>query len=205
MRSSSFERFAGFCAIGTGLGGFVYSVAFVLIARVAPDFGSNLSWLLLMLGGLLSTPVLIALYLRLQTTDQAFALLALLLGVVGALGSAVHGGYGLANAIHPPEGGLPSLPSQVDPRGLLTFGVTGIALLVFAWLVGRSPRFPKGLSYLGLTAAVLLLLIYLARLIILTSTNALVLVPAVLSGFLISPAWFIRLGLVLLRDRSDSD
>ncbi len=199
MSPLRFDRFAGFCAIATGLGAFAYAVAFVIIARFAPRFGAGLSWFLLLLVGLVTTPVLVALYHRLSDTDRSFALWALLLGVIGAIGSAAHGGYEVANVIHPPAAAAPALPTQIDPRGLLTFGVSGIGLFVFAWLVSRSPRFPKGLGTLGLAAAVLLILIYLARLIIVTSTNPVLLVPAVLSGFIFSPAWFIWLGLVLLR------
>ncbi len=199
MNQLRFERFAGYCAIATGVGGFGYALAFVIIARFAADFGAGLSWFLLGLGGMLTTPVLVALYNRVRDVDAAFALLAFLLGVVGAVGAAVHGGYEAANVFHPPGGASSTLPSQIDPRGLLTFGVSGIGLFVFAWLVSRSPRFPRGLGRLGLLAAVLLIIIYLARLIVLTSTNPLVLVPAVLSGFIVSPAWSIWVGLVLLR------
>jgi hypothetical protein len=50
---------------------------------------------------------------------------------VAALGAAIHGGYDLANLINLPASAaaLPDLPSQVDPRGLLTFGVMGLGLL----------------------------------------------------------------------------
>jgi hypothetical protein len=179
--------------------GFAYPVAFIIIARFAADFGAGMSWLLLGLGGIVTTPVLIALYNRVRDVDAGFAVWALPLGVVGALGAVVHGGYETANIFHPPGGVASALPSQIDPRGLLTFGVSGLGLLVFAWLVSRSPRFPNGLGRLGLLAGGLLIIIYLARLIILTSTNPLVLVPAVLSGFIINPAWYIWVGMVLLR------
>ncbi len=103
-RSTSFERFAGSCAIFVGVVGFCYSVAFIVVARRLPEVGSLLSALFLMLGGLLAPPVLVAIYYRLRTTDAGFALWALLLGILGAFGAAVHGGYELANAINPPLG-----------------------------------------------------------------------------------------------------
>src|SRR3712207_8857773 len=79
-----------------------------------------------MLMGLLSTAVLVAVYGRLRETDASFALLALVLGVAGALGSAVHGGFDLANAVNPPASTLvEEVPNPIDPRGLLTFGVAG--------------------------------------------------------------------------------
>src|ERR671932_534222 len=122
-RSTSFERFAGACAILAGASGFLYAVAFVVLQNTL------LSGLLLTLGGLLTSVALLAIYERLRETDASFALLALVLGIAGSLGSAVHGGYDLANAINPLSASnlLSELPNQVDPRGLLAFGVAGAA------------------------------------------------------------------------------
>ncbi len=194
----SFERLAGYCAVLTGAGGFLYSVAFVIIARPAPDLGANLSWLLLMVGGLLTVPVLVALHGRLRDVNQGAALTALLLAAYGVLGSVVHAGYEIANVVHLGKIPVSDLPSQVDPRGLLTFGVTGLGLLIFASLIGRSPRFPMGLSRLGLLTGALLIVVYLARLIIFSPTNPLVLAGAGISGFIVTPIFYIWLGLVFL-------
>jgi len=202
MIAESFERFAGVCAILTGLTGFLYSVAFIVIARNTPRLGNLLSGLFLMLGGLLTTAVLIAIYNRLREKEAAFALWAVLLGLVGAVGSALHGGYDLANAIHVPETVPANLPSQVDPRGLLTFGVAGIGLFVVAWLMVRSGGFPKGLGYLGYVLAVLLLVLYLGRLIVLNAASPLIVGPALLTGFIVNPAWYIWLGITLWREQS---
>jgi hypothetical protein len=156
-----------------------------------------LSSLCLTLIGLFSTTVLVAVYDRLRETDATFALLTLLLGIAGALGSAVHGGYDLANAINPPATVPADLPSQIDPRGLLTFAASGIALFIVAWLIWKGRQFPIGLAYLGWVSAVLLIILYLGRLIALDPTNPVVLVPALLSGFLVNPAWYIWLGVAL--------
>jgi len=201
MKSTSFERFGGLCAILTGIAGFLYSVAFIIISRSAPDLGGLLSALFLMLGGLLSTAALVAVYNRLRGTDAAFALWALLLGLVGAIGSAIHGGYDLANAINPPTSPGLGLPSQIDPRGLLAFGVSGVALFVVAWLIGRGGQFPGGLGYLGYISAVLLVVLYLGRLIVLSATSPVIVVPALLEGFLVNPIWYLWLGIALWRGR----
>lgn len=193
LRFASFERLAGVCAILVGVSGFLYAVAFVVLQNAL------LSGLFLMSGGLLTTAVLVAVYERLRRTEATFALWALLLGMAGALGSAAHGGYGLANAINPVSPVPADLPNPVDPRGLLTFGVAGIALLVVAWLIGRGAEFPRGLGYLAYASAALLLALYLGRLILLDPTNPMILVPALLSGFLINPALYLWLGLALLR------
>ena len=195
-RSASFERFAGVCAALAGVSGFLYAVAFVVLQDPL------LSGLFLMMSGLLTSAALLAVYERLRQTDASFALLALVFGLAGALGSAVHGGYDLANAINPPSN-LPDLPNPVDPRGLLTFGLAGAALLVFSWLIGRGGRLPRGLGYLGYASAVLLLVLYLGRLIILDPTNPVILAPALLNGFLINPLFYLWLALALLRGRTE--
>ena len=194
-RSASFERFAGVCAVLAGVSGFLYAVAFVVLQD------ELLSGLFLMLVGLLTSVALLAVYERLRETDASFALLALVLGTAGSLGSAVHGGYDLANAINPPSS-MPDLPNPVDPRGLLTFGVAGAALFVVSWLIRRGGRFPGGLGYLGYLSAILLLVLYLGRLIVVDPTSPVILVPALLNGFLINPIFYVWLGLALLRGRT---
>jgi hypothetical protein len=44
--------------------------------------------------------------------------------------------------------------------------------------------------------------LYLGRLIVLDPTSPVILVPALLNGFLVNPALYIWLGLALLRGRS---
>ena len=181
-----------------GAAGFLYSISFVLIARANSGLGAGLSGLFLMLGGVLGASALLGLYLRLESTGGGYALWALVFGLGGALAATLHGGYDLANAIHPPNQSNP-FPSSVDPRGLGTFGIAGIAILAFAFLMSREATFPQGLSYVGYMSGALLILIYLARLIILNASSPLVLVPAGLEGFIVNPAWYIWLGFALRR------
>jgi hypothetical protein len=202
-QTTIYESFAGLCAVLVGISSFLYAIAFIIlvIGGRAPALGMLLSSLFLTSIGLFSTAVLVAIYNRLRETDATFALLALLLGIAGALGSAVHGGYDLANAINPPAPVPTDLPSQIDPRGLLTFAASGIALFIIAWLIWKGRQFPIGLAYLGWVSATLLIILYLGRLIILNPTNPVVLVPALLNGFLVNPAWYIWLGLALWATR----
>lgn len=192
---SSFERFAGLSAILAGIVGLLYSISFVVLKN------DLLIALFLMLGGLFSTAALVAVYNRLKETDATFALWALLLSIASAFGALLHGGYDLANAINPPtaNAALASLPSSVDPRGLLTFGVASLGVFGIAWLMGRSRQFPRGLSYWGYLLAVLLVVLYLGRLIILDPKNPLIAVDALLSGFVVNPVWYLWLGMVLWR------
>ena len=192
-QSGSFERFAGLSAILAGIAGLMYSISFVLLKN------DLLIALFLMLGGVFSTAALVAVYNRLKETDATFALWALLLSFVSAFGAIIHGGYDLANALNPTGANvaLANLPSAIDPRGLLTFGVAGLGVFVMAWLMRRSGQFPRALSYWGYLLAVLLVVLYLGRLIILDPKNPIVLVDALLSGFIVNPVWYVWLGVVL--------
>jgi hypothetical protein len=193
-----YSRFAGIAAILAGIGGLLYSLDFTAYALgirpSAPELGA-----FLLVGGVLTSAVFVALFDRLRGTDATFAGFALLLGVIAALGSALHGGYDLANALHPEvfgRAGVPAdVPSQVDPRGLATFGISGVALLLFSWLIVRSTVLPKRLGYLGYLLGALLVVIYLGRLIVLHPAP--LLVPAAVTGLIVNPAWYIWLGLAL--------
>lgn len=195
----SFERSAGYAAVAVGVIGFLYSVSFVFVSRSAPALGEALQWPLLLLGGVLSIHVLAAVYRRLRDVDPGYALVGFLFAFSGALGAAIHSGWNLANIIQPPSTSLGDLPNPVDPRGLLTFGFTGIGLLVLSRLIQRGTAFPRGLGRLGYLSGILLLLTYLGRLVVLDPLNPLLLVPAGLEGFIVNPLWYVWLGVTLLR------
>jgi hypothetical protein len=196
-----YERFAGGCAIAVGIGALAYAVVFaILVTAEPPTWVAGLWSFLLMVGGLVSVPVMVALFHRLRVVDAGFAMLALLIGVTGAVGSAIHGGFDLANDIRPPVEPVPTgVPNAIDPRGLLTFGFTALALLVVSWLILRGGQLPRGLGSLGLLSAGLLLLIYLGRLIAYDPKNPVLLVAALLAGLVVNPAWWIWVGTSLLR------
>lgn len=198
----AFSRFAGMAAILAAVGGLLYSVDFTAYAlgyrASAPELGA-----FLLVGAVLTSAVYVALYDRLRAADAAFAGWALLLGVVGALGSGLHGAYDLANAFHPvaavTQAASANVPSQVDPRGLATFGLAGLAVFVFSWLIVRSGSLPRTLGYLGMLLGVLLVVIYLGRLIVLNPTP--LLAPAALTGLVINPVFYCWLGLALGRGK----
>lgn len=155
------------------------------------------SALFLMLSGLLAIPVAVAMYSKVKEVDEHFALIVLILATVGAFGYVVHGGYDLANVINVPSMSNVDLPSQVDPRGLLAFGVTGLAILKFSWLAQKNNIFPSGFNSLGFLSGLLLLVIYLARLIVLSPSSPTLLYPVLIEGFVVNPIWYLWLGAIL--------
>jgi len=196
MMSKSYLRFAGYSAILAGVLILIYSIAFVILKNQLVYALAQL------LGGLATIAMVVALYGRLKDTDAGFALLALAFSLGGALGSAIHSGYDLANAINLPAGNAAAqadLPSQIDPRGLLTFAFAGLGLFFFAWLITHGREWPASLGYLAYALAVLLVLTYLGRLVILTPSSPLVLIPAALTGFIANPIFDLWLGVLLLK------
>jgi hypothetical protein len=187
---TSFDRFAGWSSILAGIAGLGYAVAFVLLKD--PGLGG----LFLMLAPLLALAGLVAVWGRLREVDAGLAALALGLGFVGSIGAATHGAYDLANVLHPPTT-VVDLPSSIDPRGFMTFGLTGLALVMLAWLATRSLDVPGWVGPLGLILGVVLVVTWLARLIVLDATSVLVLLPALIAGVL-SPLFYLGLGAWLL-------
>jgi len=194
MKSKSFTTLAGQFAVLGGIFGFLYSISFVILKN------DVLNALFLLLGGVCSMVVMTALYEALRVADPSYALLAFLFCAGAAAGSLIHGGYDLSNALHAPASLNADLPNPIDPRGLLTFGVAGVGLFFFSWLMSKSGIFPKNLSILGYVSAILMIVLYLGRLIILQATSLVIVIPALLEGFLVNPIWYIWLGTTFLRN-----
>jgi hypothetical protein len=149
-------------------------------------FGEGLEGTLLLAGGLLAVAVFAALYQLVREREPGFALLGLLLGVGGGFGAAIHGAYQLALAVEGNE--TLDLPNAIDPRGFLTFGVTGMAVALFALLLeGR-------LRVVGFVFAVLLGILWIGRLVGGDADDAALLAPAALAGLVANPLWYALVG-----------
>ena len=190
MDTKTYPAYSAYVAAAAG---FLYAVSFVVLQN------PFLSALFLLLGGFAAVPVFVVLYNRLRSADHVIAQIALILGILGAAGTIMHGGFDLANALHPPSVLSTDVPNQADPRGLLTFGLTGIALIKIAWLMAKSKAFPNKLASLGYGSGILLVIIYLARLIILDPSNPLLLYPVLIEGFIVNPLWYVWVGSALQR------
>ena len=189
-----FARDGGLAAIGLAAAGLLYAIAFVIFDDALT------SGFFLLLTGVLTIVAVTAAYIRVRAVEAGFAMLALLFGAIGGAGAAAHGGWDVAYEIGS-EAPSPAVPNFVDPRGLLTFGFVGIAVLLIAWLARHGGVLPARLGLLGYALGALLILLYLARLIVVDSDNPLVGIPALLSGFLAGPAWWLWLGLELRRSQ----
>jgi len=198
-RDSSFTRFGAFCATAAGLLGLAYSIAFSLYLHDPTRGSAYASSLLLLAGGLVSTAAFTAIYERLRHADPALALWGFVLALVGAFGAALHGGYDLANLANPPAVLASDVPSSVDPRGLGTFALTGLALAVVGVLVLRDGVLPRRLGWLAFLSAGLLVFVYVGRLVILNPKSPGLLAAAVLVGYVVNPVWFVWAGRVLGR------
>ena len=194
-----FCRFAGVLARAVAVVGLAYSVAFVLYLKSGGKAAATASAAFLLIGSLLATPVLVATYVRLRRGGPAFALWALLVALVSAVGSAIHGAFDLVNLVNPPSRGPGDLPNAVDPRGLLTFAMAGLGVAALAWLILRTGLLPRRVGTLAGVLGVALVLIYLGRLIILNPKNPLLLGIAAITGLVLNPLWWIWLGAELRR------
>ncbi len=200
IKAETFEQFASMMAILTGLAAFLYAVSFIIISRSDPATGGFLSALFLTLVGFCSTGAFVGLYQRLKDINPSFALWGLFIAMFGAAGSLLHGAYDLANSINPPLTMAKDLPSQVDPRGILTFALIGVAIFKLSWLITKDKKMPKELGYLGFVSAVLLMIIYLGRLIVLNPASPIILYPVLLNGFIVYPLWYLWLGKALWKN-----
>ena len=180
-KRATFARAAAVSAFAVAVLNLAYSVSFLIVRPDNPDAGGAAASAFLLAGGLLALPALLALYRLVRPAEPDLALLATVLATAGALGAAIHGGYDLANAINPPDQTL-DLPNQVDPRGLLTFGVSGLALLLCAPLLRRT------LAPLAVTLGALLIALYVLRLVVLDAESAAIVVTAALVGLRAQPA-----------------
>lgn len=190
-----FERLAGFSAVAAAVGGILYGLFFVVLDN------AGVASALLMVGGLLSSLVIVAFAWSLRSVNELAARWAATVGVVGSLLSLIHGGFSLANVIHPPLDNVLSLaeyPSQVDPRGLATFGLAGIAYLVLSTLAAGSNRYPRPLARIGQGLGVVMIIIYFGRLTILDPTNPVVRV-ALAAGVVTNTVFFLWLGRIWTR------
>ena len=186
----TFRRVAVGAAVLAAAQSLVYTVSFALFVREGYHWAHWTSAITLMASAVVAVPVFVALYERLRGAEPELALIALIVGVAGVLGATVHGAFDVAVLTNPVTGSA-DLPSQVDPRGFLTFGFTGVALALFGWLAVRTGRLPSLLGRVGVVAGLVLVVVYLGRLTALDPNNNVIRVGALASGLVALPVFFL--------------
>jgi hypothetical protein len=200
VTTASFYRLAGWLALFIGVGGLAYGILFAAIVEGASGAVLN-TWLLLAIfGGLAASGLFVALYGRLRDVFPNVALWALLLGVAAGIGQMLNAsvalGHSTGAAVSPP-GDFDGTP---DPLGILRFGLNGLALFLFGWLLAKDKQLPKVLGYLGQLGGVLLVVMYGGRLTeIIDPAERITLTPPLLYGLLVHPVFYVWLGRELLR------
>jgi hypothetical protein len=193
-----FERLAGLASFLVVVGAVLYSIFFIWVVEGGGSNVQAIWFFLLMLGGLGTVPVLVALYVRLRETDAGLALTAFLLGLGAALGAVLHGSFNLGAEVSPPE---PASLGQEDvARGALRYLVLGLFFLLTAWLIQEGRTLPMGLAYLGYLGGAILIFIYIGRLFdFITPDDYVSLIPPIVYGFAVHPLWYLWLGWILWR------
>ncbi|HZP27491.1 MAG TPA: hypothetical protein VFC99_00950 [Acidimicrobiia bacterium] len=197
--TDSYRRFAGLAAVATAVAGVVFTVTFAVAVREGERWALRASAITLLVGAITAIPVAVALAEQLGRREPQFAKVALVLAVVADAGAALHGAWDTAVLAHPVRHA--DVPSYTDPRGFATFALTAAALVVFGWLVVRGSEIPRFVGQLALLAAALLLVVYFGRLIVLNPKRPVIKWVAVVSGLVVSPAFYLAYARSLLGPR----
>ena len=202
----SFERFGGLSAMIVGALSILYALFFLVIARQNESLGTTGSWIILAVSGVFSSAAFVALYQRLRPAAEGFALWGLALGLFSSFATLMHGGYQALSLITLASAGAEQraaielvrmAPSQIDPAGLGTFGVIGLASLVTGLIIIIGGRLPRALGYLAVGNAVLLMTLFFASA---ANAQTLILLSGGLTSVIVGPIFWIWLGRELRRE-----
>src|SRR5689334_2723517 len=176
MTDTSLQRWGGLATIGVGICSLLYGVLYVVLVVFGPkldpatsltSFGIQITNLLLALSGLLSLIAVVTIFQKIRGVSEGWARLALWFGMFGALLGGLHGWSDLvhnpilAQAFGQPDTAgaanlIANLPSQVDPRGVGTFGLTGVFFFILGMQLYRVQGVPQRLAQLAILGSVLL-------------------------------------------------
>jgi hypothetical protein len=217
---------AALCAAGVAVLSVVYAVAYLIIAPSAQrssdatsfftsylhhPFGLRLASLCLAVSGVASGLAVVALadWLRRRGHDTVALRWATVAGVGAGLLTSIHGLADLVEvdrlARRFADGDavastaavtVHSLPSPIDPRGLITFGIAGVVALVFGTAMRDRHR---RIGLIGVLYGADLVALFFASAL---SVNAAVLVTGGLASLLLGPAWWLMTASILRSDRA---
>jgi hypothetical protein len=220
MDDRIFERIGAIAAGAVGALSLLYAVAYLGItpadqrgsdidkffrSYLAHPTGLRLAAVCLMLSGLVSGAVVIALIGRIDRTAKRQSLAwAGVVAVIAGLGTAAHGLsdlVGVDKLAHRYASGdaatraavavVHVTPSQIDPRGLATFAAGGLVALVLGLaLRDRHPR----MGLLGVVLGADMILLFVANAV---GINALVLLSGGMASVILGPIWWFAIARTL--------
>lgn len=187
MGDRAFNKLAGWAAFGVAALSLVYAVSYLFIAPaaqrksdvdafytsyIAHPQGMRMAAICLLLSGVIVGLPAIALRQRLLGSAESTVTWAAVIGVVAGIATAAHGLSSLEGtdrlahlflqhdpATHAAIVLGQKLPSAVDPSGLATFGLAGLAAAFFGMALRPTER---GLGALGIVLGIDMLALFVA-------------------------------------------
>ena len=204
--NQSYARFGGLSAMIVGALSVLYAIFFLVITPRAESVGALGSWIILAVSGIFSSAAFVALYLRLRPSSEGFALWGLVLGLFSSFATLAHGAWqalvlATLNSAGQSQRAAIELvrmaPSPVDPAGVATFGVIGLASLVTGLIIIAGGRLPRTLGTLAVVNAGLLVTLYFATA---AGAQTLILLSGGLTSVIVGPIFWLWLGRELRRE-----
>jgi hypothetical protein len=194
----TFSRVAVVSAAVAVVTSLVYSVTFALVVRKGYHWAEWASSAALLTGAMAAIVVVLAARERFAGREPQLAQLAVVLGLAGALGSAVHAAYDLSVLAKPVESNGLAL-SPTDPRGFATFALTGLALGLFGVLGHAAGALSNRTRWTALLTAASLVTVFVGRLALLDPNRLVIKVLALACGVVLNPLVLAAFGRSFLR------
>jgi hypothetical protein len=200
MTSPLFDRTASWMAYLSAAVALAYSVSFGYYVRDGDKWAQYTSSGLLLAGGIIGLPVLVAIYLRVRHVDEGFAIVALVIALAAALGSVLHGAHDIAVFAHPDKVTTSAdYPNFTDPRGFSTFALFGLGMIVLA-AMSHAAALPKPIALVGAITGALAVVVYIGRVTVLDPKRWWVAIAAVGAGVVGVPLWNVLVARALRPD-----
>ena len=197
----NFDRTASWMAYLSAAVALAYSLSFGYYVREGDRWAQYTSSGLLIAGGLVGLPVLVAIYLRVRHVDEGFAIVGLVVAAAAALGTVLHGAHDVAAFAHPEKVTTSAdYPNFTDPRGFSTFALFGLGMIVLAAMT-RGAGFAKPIPAVGAISGVLAVIVYIGRVTVLDPKRWWVAIAAVGAGVVGVPLWNVLVGRALRADQ----
>ena len=226
MDDRNFERIGAASAAAVAVLSLLYAIAYLGIAPsaqragdvdaffrsyLAHPAGLRIASACLLLSGLVIGFAVVGLAGRLKAAGGRLVSWAAVAGVVSGLVTAAHGLGDLVGvdklahryaagdaAVRASVVSVHGAPSAVDPRGVVTFGVTGLVALALGLALrrasARASGTGRGLGTLGVVLGIDMVLLFVANSV---GVNALVLVTGGLASVVLGPAWWVGVARML--------